>query len=42
MKLLLDTHTFIWWISKPNELSTDALSLLVDENNKPVISVVNI
>ncbi|MEP6988699.1 MAG: type II toxin-antitoxin system VapC family toxin [Chloroflexota bacterium] len=42
MNLLLDTHTFIWWISKPDQLSPNVLSLLDDENNKPVISVVNI
>ncbi|MBI1278910.1 MAG: PIN domain-containing protein [Anaerolineaceae bacterium] len=42
MKLLLDTHTFIWWISKPNQLSANARSFLDDENNEPVMSVVNI
>jgi PIN domain nuclease of toxin-antitoxin system len=27
MKLLLDTHTFIWWDSQPTKLSQKALSL---------------
>lgn len=42
MKLFLDTHTFIWWNSDPEQLSSRALSLLEDETNIPVISVVNI
>lgn len=42
MKLLLDTHTFIWWNSTPERLSKQALALLEDEANEPVISVVNI
>ena len=42
MKLLLDTHSFIWWNSAPEFLSKQALALLEDEANEPVISVVNI
>ena len=42
MKLLLDTHTFIWWNSAPELLSKQALALLEDESLTPVISVVNI
>lgn len=42
MKLLLDTHTFIWWNSAPEFLSQQALVLLEDETHDPVISVVNI
>lgn len=42
MKLLLDTHTFIWWNSDPEQLSNHVLKLLEDEDNTPVISVVNI
>jgi len=30
MKLLLDTHTFIWWDSEPNKLSPQALALCQD------------
>ena len=42
MKLLPDTHSFIWWNSAPEFLSKQALALLEDEANEPVISVVNI
>jgi hypothetical protein len=27
MKLLFDTHTFIWWDSQPNKLSQKAWAL---------------
>jgi hypothetical protein len=30
MKLLLDTHTFIWWDSAPAKLSPQALTLCVN------------
>ncbi|GAA6621950.1 hypothetical protein NUACC26_077720 [Scytonema sp. NUACC26] len=29
MKLLLDTHTFIWWDSEPSKISKKALELLI-------------
>ena len=34
MKLLLDTHIFIWWADQPEKLSLDALSALEDEANE--------
>ncbi len=39
MKLLLDTHTFIWWDSAPAKLSEAALSLYRDSANQLVLSV---
>ncbi|XWK88983.1 MAG: hypothetical protein U7127_02635 [Phormidium sp.] len=33
MKLLLDTHTFIWWDSDPAKLSKKALDLLLNQDN---------
>lgn len=42
MKLLLDTHTFIWWATEPERLSRRVLSLLEDDEETPVISVVNL
>jgi PIN domain nuclease of toxin-antitoxin system len=41
MKLLLDTHTFIWWADEPEKLSALALAALEDENNRLVLSVVS-
>lgn len=41
MKLLLDTHTFIWWVNEPEKLSPKALSLLSDRGNDLVLSVVS-
>ncbi len=42
MKLLLDTHTFIWWDSVPNKLSTEVLSLFQDQANEMILSVASI
>lgn len=39
MKLLLDTHTFIWWDSEPARLSSKALSLCQDSSNTLLFSV---
>ncbi len=33
MKLLLDTHTFLWWITDDPQLSTKALELIGDGHN---------
>ena len=41
MKLLLDTHTFIWWDSSPSELSAKALALCQDPANTLMLSVVS-
>jgi len=38
MKLLLDTHTFIWWDSNPAQLSTAALTALRDSANTVLLS----
>ncbi|MEQ9552713.1 MAG: type II toxin-antitoxin system VapC family toxin [Coleofasciculus sp. G3-WIS-01] len=42
MKLLLDTHTFIWWDSQPNKLSQKALSLCQEPENMLLLSVASI
>jgi len=42
MKLLLDTHTFIWWDSDPVRLSTVALGAIRDPANSVWLSVVSI
>ncbi|HZH29652.1 MAG TPA: type II toxin-antitoxin system VapC family toxin [Pyrinomonadaceae bacterium] len=42
MKLLLDTHTFIWWAGEPEKLSSNALALLEDEDNELMLSVVSV
>jgi PIN domain nuclease of toxin-antitoxin system len=33
MKLLLDTHTFLWWITDDPQLSVPALELIGDSHN---------
>jgi PIN domain nuclease of toxin-antitoxin system len=42
MKLLLDTHIFIWWDNQPANLSHDALTALQDVSNELFLSVVSI
>ena len=39
MRLLLDTHIFIWWAEDPDSLSSTALSALEDESNELVLSI---
>jgi len=42
MKLLLDTHTFIWWDSEPDKLSPPALALCQDRTNRLLLSVASV
>jgi len=42
VKLLLDTHTFIWWDSDPKKLSAAALALCSDSANQLVLSVTSL
>ena len=41
MKLLLDTHTFIWWSSNSIRLSPHARSLILDPGNTLLLSAVS-
>ena len=42
MQLLLDTHTFIWWASPPNKLSSNALMICQNLENTLYLSVVSL
>jgi len=42
MKLLLDTHIFIWWADQPEKLSPAALSALEDGANVILLSVASV
>jgi PIN domain nuclease of toxin-antitoxin system len=42
MKLLLDTHTFIWWDSEPAKLSPQAIALCQDQQNSLMLSVASV
>jgi PIN domain nuclease of toxin-antitoxin system len=41
MRLLLDTHVFIWWNSDNTRLSPKVRQLLEDENSELILSVVS-
>lgn len=42
MKLLLDTHTFIWWDSDPAKLSATAMALCSDPGNELILSATSL
>jgi PIN domain nuclease of toxin-antitoxin system len=42
MKVLLDTHTFLWWAGDPARLSPSALATIIDPANHIMASVVNV
>ncbi len=42
MKLLLDTHTFLWWDSEPTKLSAQALAMCQDRGNVLLLSVASV
>ena len=42
MKLLLDTHTFIWWYSDPQQLPARVLSVCQDPKNTLMLSVASV
>lgn len=39
MKYLLDTHAFLWWISKDNRLSDKSIQIISDADNEIYLSV---
>ena len=42
MKLLLDTHTFLWALSQPNRLSKKQIAAMEDPTNKVYVSSISI
>ena len=38
MKLLLDTHAFLWWLEGSRQLSANARSAISDDANDVVVS----
>ncbi len=42
MKLLLYTHTFIWWDSDPTQLSERVLDICRDSNNTLLLSIATV
>ena len=38
MKLLLDTHSFLWFIGGSDSLGTEAKALIEDVSNQPFLS----
>lgn len=42
MRLLLDTHTFLWYIWDHPELSPTAIELIEDKQNEKFVSIVSV
>jgi PIN domain nuclease of toxin-antitoxin system len=42
VKILLDTHAFLWFIEDSPKLSTEARSVIEDGFNEPVLSVASL
>ena len=42
MRLLLDTHTFVWWEAEAKQLSSTALSAIMTPENTIYLSMVSI
>jgi PIN domain nuclease of toxin-antitoxin system len=40
MKLLLDTHAFLWWLSDPRLISVIAADAIADPQNRILVSIV--
>jgi PIN domain nuclease of toxin-antitoxin system len=41
MKLLIDTHTFLWWDSDPSRIPPATLFLMQESNNEIFVSLVS-
>jgi PIN domain nuclease of toxin-antitoxin system len=42
MKVLIDTHVFIWWTSEPQKLSPNIYNLLTNTDTKVIFSLASI
>lgn len=40
MKLLLDTHTFLWWDSNPDRIPASTIALIQQSSNQILLSLV--
>lgn len=42
MRVLLDTHCWLWWIAEPQRLGTAAHSIFADSTNELLLSVASL
>ncbi|MBF0310941.1 MAG: type II toxin-antitoxin system VapC family toxin [Magnetococcales bacterium] len=42
MRILLDTHTFLWWIEASDRLSSKAMEVISDRHNTCYLSLVSV
>ena len=41
MRVLLDTHAFLWWVADSPKLSDEAREIIADKQSEPVFSAVS-
>jgi PIN domain nuclease of toxin-antitoxin system len=39
LRFLLDTHTYLWWLGRPDLVSRDATDIISDEANEIFVSI---
>lgn len=42
MRVLIDTHVFIWWTSEPTRLSPSVYDILTAPDTEPILSIVSV
>lgn len=42
MKVLFDTHAFLWWADEPDRLSTKASEIIQDKRNVLILSLASV
>jgi len=42
MKILLDTHTALWWVNEHEKLSPTAIAVLLDDSNTLYLSIISL
>ena len=42
MRLLLDTHTFIWWVNDSKRLSSNSYEMIIEPKNDLLLSIISI
>jgi PIN domain nuclease of toxin-antitoxin system len=42
MKILLDTHVFLWWLSSSDQLAVQAVEAIGDPTNQVYVSVITL
>ena len=42
MRLLIDTHVWLWWMTEPSRLNDETMTMLADGDNRVYLSVASV